>query len=101
MRTAAILICTLLVASTAYAKGPGGPDSDPLKDKQHASDAKGSKASSVHAGGTKTKVKKRTVHVKRTHEKSPAAKKTAPHAAKKHGAAKAKKAPARSGKTSE
>jgi len=66
MRTLATLLGLLLFSSPALAKGPGGPDPDPLKDRQHAEPAESPQAPSPRTGGARRIVKKRTVRVKRT-----------------------------------
>ena len=71
MRAIGLLLCGLLLPGVALAS-PGGPDLDPLKDKQHGETAN-SKPSKVDSepGQPRRVVKKRTVRVTRTHTVAP------------------------------
>ena len=71
VRAVGIMICLLLLPGAALAS-PGGPDLDPLKDKQHGEMAS-SKPSKVDSepGQPRRVVKRRTVRVTRTHTVAP------------------------------
>jgi hypothetical protein len=88
-----------LLSSAALAQ-KGGPNPDPLGDKQHADKSnKGDPDSDDERGRAKVVVKKRVVRVTRTHTVAPAAKK-ATTAPTKQSAAKPKKAAPRASASS-
>jgi hypothetical protein len=91
VRGVAILLCGLLLPGVALAS-PGGPDLDPLKDRQHGETAR-SKPQKVDAepGQPRRVVKRRTVRRTRTVQEGPVMKEVP--AAKKPATAKPKTVP--------
>jgi hypothetical protein len=91
MRALVVVVCTLLLSSSALAqdRGRGGPNMDPLGDRQHAEPETKGEANVSTPRRVKLRVKTRTIRRTRTLTSAASAPKKAPAKAPTKGPAKA------------